>query len=115
MSSDLLFFLFSFINFFFKNFFARQEQYFSLGLLFWAAKQFLWARCFGQLNNSFNNDRLVYGFPVFSCSKQLFYAWKTLYDDVSCVETTFIFSLHSSSFLVLSLYMNSFLPLVVLE
>ena len=30
-------------------------------------------------------------------------------------ETTFMFSLHLSNFFVLSLYMNSFLPLVMLE
>ena len=105
MSCGLLFFL-PFILFFLL---VRQEQYFFLGLLFWATKKCFWACCFGQLNNFFDDDRLGYGFLAFSCSNQLFYDLKTLCDDVSYAGTTFIFSLYLKSFLVLNLHLNNFL------
>ena len=68
-----------------------------------------WACCFGQLNNFFDDDGLGYGFPAFSCSNQLFYALKTLCDDVSCARTNFIFSLYLNGFLVLNLHLSKFL------
>ena len=44
-----------------------------------------------------------------------FYVWTTFYDDVRCVESTFMFNLHLNSFFVLSLYMTNFLPPAMLE
>ena len=76
----------------------------------------LWARCFGQINNSFGH--VVLGnstIPLTMVDRFMDFLLLAVVDDVSCVETTFMFNLHLSSFFVLSMYMISFLPSVVLE
>ena len=96
MSSNLTFF-------FYLLFISLQGKN---NISFW---QFFWACCFGQLNNFFGDDNLGYSFPTFSCSNKLFYALKTLCDDVSYAGTTFIFSSYLKSFLILNLHLNNFL------